>query len=192
MDIINLISVDYIKKYHSNYIEQNVDETYISGFITIAQEENIKEIIRYELLQKIKDLLSNNLMDNEENSYYKVLWLNFIKPSLALWTVWHAYPHLWAKVSTRSVETKSSDNSTRLSISELEYLRSNIKNRAEFLDNQIIEQINNNSNRFPEYFNPTRLKTKGHYFSGIYINTRPDYLIDPFYNSIPYIPTSNN
>lgn len=178
MEQIRLISIDYLKKNYSGYIEPSIDDSILSNFIWIAQNENILELLRWDLLEKIKTDLKND----ELSGRYLELWQNYLKPALALWTVWHAYPFIWTRANNRSVVQKNSETSDNVDLKTIGFLSDHIRARAERAGSLAVEFIVNFPQDFPEYYNSERLKSKGKYNSTIYIEKSFDRDIDPFYN----------
>ncbi len=98
---------------------------------------------------------------------------NFIQPALGLWSIYEATPALNFKLTNKAVSQKSSQYSQPSSRSDVEYLRQQISNNAQFYDQRIREYITNNPTFFPEYFQISgvnRIKAKkNNYFGGLYL-----------------------
>ena len=55
---VYFIDVDYIKKYFSGYLDQNIDADALNSFILIAQSVRTQSILGYDLYTKfINDIL---------------------------------------------------------------------------------------------------------------------------------------
>lgn len=150
MALINAYFIDttYILKYYSSLLDNNIDPNFLNTFIFIAQSENIQEILGYTLYNKyVTDIYNQTAITGD----YVTLMETFIQPATSLWTIYHAFPHINFRATNKAISQKSSENSVPSTVSDVEYLRNSIKNRAEFATQRIREYIINNLNSFPEY-----------------------------------------
>lgn len=172
--ISKFVDQTYILKWYSGYLDNNVDPNLLEQFTLIAQSENIQEILGYDLYIKyINDIANTGAPD--QTGLYVYLMDNFIQPATALWAVYHAIPTMNFRLTNKAMSQKSSDNSIPSGVSEVEYIRSQVRNRAEFATQRIREYIINNLNSFPEYIQLTgldRIRAKSNnYFGGIALGT---------------------
>lgn len=162
------ISNEYLYKW--TIIPNNVDNEILMPYVRQAQDTNIQQALGQAMYFKLMDDL--NTTGNWTGQYLDLM-TNYIKPALAKWTLYHALPFIWSRITNQSVSKKQSDNSQPTSLEELKYLRDTIKTDAEFSIQRIREQIMNNQALFPEYWQtsgPNRIKPKpNNYFSGIYL-----------------------
>lgn len=176
MNTSYIIKADYLKKYYPGYVESNIDDNSLNSFILISQDVNIQSILGYNMYRYIIDALVSFPTGSSLSAKYLELLTDFVRPSLALWSIYNAYPNLLYKATNKSVVTKSSDDSNVISIKELEYIRTGIRNNAEFYDSRIKEFIMNNTTDFMEYFTTSginRVKSKSNTYSGgIYLKPR--------------------
>ncbi len=171
----------FILKYYSGFLDNNIDPNLFNQFIFIAQEQNIQEILGYTLYIKyLTDIANTGAPD--PTGLYKDLMDQCIQDATALWAIYHAIPTMNFRLTNKAMSQKSSDNSVPSGISEVEYIRGQVRNMAEFKCARIREYIINNLNSFPEYVRYNgidRIVAKpNNYFGGIALGTTRG-----FYNS---------
>lgn len=167
MSFAKLISTEYLFKH--TIIDDNVDPDLLNKFIIQAQDLNIQQIIGNTLYVKIMtDVVSNTV-----TGFYKDLLDNYIQRCQAEWTVYYSFPFINYRLTNKAVSEKNSDNSNPTSLENIQWLREQVRNTAEFYSTRIREFISNNPNQFPEYYviqgclsiTPKR----NNYFGGIYL-----------------------
>ena len=165
------ITVDFIKKYYSGYLDQNIDSDALDSFILIAQSVRTQSILGYDLYTKyVNDI---NTYSAPQGAAYIYLMDNYIQQSTALWTIYEALPSLGFKVTNKAVSQKSSDYSQPSNRNDIEYIRQQVSNNSQFFDSRIREYITNNPSLFPEYFTTSginRIRAKNNaYFGGLWL-----------------------
>jgi hypothetical protein len=171
---VYFITVDYIKKYLSGYLDQNIDADALDSFILIAQSVRTQNILGYDLYTKYQNDI--NTFGSPQGAQYIYLMNNYIQIETALWTVYEALPSLNFKLTNKALSTKSSDYGQPSTRDDVEYIRQQISNQAQFYDARIREYITNYPSDFPEYFTTTgvnRVRAKENpYFGGLYLPDR--------------------
>lgn len=169
-----LIDSTYLKENYPAYVESNIDDNSLNQFILLSQTINIQSNIGYDMYIHIIDQMIIDGSGSTLSDEYQFILINYIYPALALWSIFNAFPSILYKATNKAIVTKHSDESREVGMKELEYLRSQIRNNAEYMDARTIEYIKNNINSFPEYFTTTgvnRIKPKSNnYFGGIYLD----------------------
>lgn len=169
-----IIDSNYLKTQYPGYVEANVDNNAIESFILLAQDINLQSCIGYTMYNYIISQLIIDPTGGSLSDQYKYILINYIQPEVALWSLYQMYPTLLYKPTNKAVVTKHSDDSNAVGIRELEYLRNQIRNNAEFYDSRIREYITNFVNDFMEYFSTSgvnRITPKSNvYFGGMYLN----------------------
>ena len=171
------VSTEYIYKY--TVIENNVDADLINKMIIKAQDMNIQSVLGQRLYKKLLNDCPSFSGD------YLTLVKDYIQPALAEWLLYHILPFINYKLTNKAVSTKNSDNSNPSGIEDLKWLRSQIRDNAEFYSERIIDYIKDNETSFPEYFlyDDNELRpSRSVYFSGIYTR-RKRYGYDYDWNS---------
>jgi hypothetical protein len=169
-----IIDSNYLKVNYNGYIDNNIDDNSIESFILLAQDVNLQSVLGYNMYNYIISTLISDPTGNSFSSYYQYILINYIRPSVALWSIFQMYPSLLYKATNKALVTKHSDDSIATGIREMEYMRNQIRNNAEFYDSRIQEYITNNTNFFTEYYTTSgvnRIKPKSQvYFGGLYLN----------------------
>jgi hypothetical protein len=170
MAFARLVSTQYLFKY--TIIDDNIDPDLLNKFIIQAQDLNIQQVIGNTLYVKIM----NDVVAGTITGPYQILLEDYIQRCQAEWVVYHSMPFLNFKLTNKNVAEKNSDNSNPTSLDNIQWLREQVRNTAEFYSTRIREYIVNNQNDFPEYFNlqynVSSIKPKPmNYFGGIYLNT---------------------
>lgn len=168
-----IVDSNYLKTQYSGYVDSNVDNNMLESFILIAQDVNLQSLIGYTMLNHIISNLMTDPTGSTLSAQYQYILVNTIQKSVALWAMYQAYPSLLYKATNKALVTKHSDESNAVGIREMEYMRNQIKNSAEFYDSRTLEYIKNNVNEFSEYYTTSgvnRIRPKSTvYFGGLYL-----------------------
>lgn len=168
-----LIDSNYLKTNYPGYVESNIDDNSLQSFILMAQDINLQSTIGYTMYNYIITTFQADPTGNSFTTQYQYILVNYIYKSVALWSIFNAYPTLLYKPTNKAIVQKHSTDSNAVGMKELEYLRTQIRNNAEFYDSRTIEYIKNNVNFFQEYFSTSgvnRIRPKSSvYYGGIYI-----------------------
>lgn len=168
---VYFITTDYVKKYFSGYLDPNIDADNLDSFILIAQNVRTQSVLGYDLYTKyLNDILN---YDAPQGTQYVYLMNNYIQVALALWTIYEALPSLAFKITNKNVAQKSSEYSQPSNRSDVEYIRQQISNNAQYYDTRIREYITNYPYDFPEYYTTTgvnRIRPKNNnYYGGLWL-----------------------
>lgn len=174
MAFARFISVEYILE--NTIIDKNVDATLITKFIDESQDINIQQTIGYQMYQNIMGMISGGTITNPTNVNYYYLLTNFIQKCQSMWVVYHILPYLNYHLTNKSVNTKNSTYSQPSGLNELDYLRNDVKSKAEFYVARIREYIVNNPGFYPDYWSTSgidRILPKSlNYTGGMYLPNR--------------------
>ncbi len=182
---VYFVDVPYLKKFYSGYLDQNIDDDSLNSFILMAQDVRIQSTLGYDLYNKyINDINDIATGGPGPTGQYKYLLDNYIQRSCAIWAIYEAMPSLTFKMTNKSLSQKSSEYGQPSSQKDIEYIRTQLVNNAQFYDARIREYILNYPGNFPEYYTVSgvaRIPAKNQpYDAGLYL---PDY--------IPYYPNQN-
>jgi hypothetical protein len=171
LNTVYFITTDYIKKYLSGYLDPNIDASNLDSFILLAQNVRVQSVLGYDLYTKyINDI---NTYQAPQGTQYVYLMDNYIQMSTALWSVYEALPSLGFKVTNKAVSQKDSQYGHASNRNDIEYIRQQLSNNAQFYDSRIREYITNYPNLFPEYYITTgvnRIRAKqNNYFGGLWL-----------------------
>lgn len=168
MDYKLFITSNYV--YKMSVIESNVDSDLIQKFIWKAQDLNIQSVLGQNLYTKMLNDCPNY------TGYYNQLMVYYIQPALCEWVVYHMLPFINFRLTNKAVSQKSSDNSQPSTADDIKWLRSQVRNNAEFYNERTRDFIKNYPNEFPEFYQTTlgfEVKPNvSNYFSGIFTSGR--------------------
>ena len=165
------VTTDYIKKYYSGYLDNNIDSDALNSFILIAQNVRIQSVLGYNLYMRFINDINN--FGSPQGADYIFLMNNYIQPATALYAIYEAAPSLGFKITNKAVSQKSSEYGQPSSRSDIEYIRNQIVGNAEFYSQRIREAITNNTTAYPEYFQVSgvnRIRARrNNYFGGLFL-----------------------
>ena len=168
---VYFITTDYLKKYYSGYLDANIDDDALNSFILIAQNVRIQSVLGYNLYTKfINDITTYG---SPQGAQYLYLMNNYIQAATSLFAIYEAAPSLGFKITNKAVSQKSSEYGQPSSRQDIEYIRNQILNNAQFYSQRIREYITNNPTDFPEYYQTSgvnRVRPKNNnYFAGLFL-----------------------
>jgi hypothetical protein len=165
--IVYFISTSYLRSVTS--IEDNVDDDKLTPFIVQAQDTYLQQIIGETFYNYLKDGVKNNTL----NSTYLSFMRNYVQPLVGQYTVYLAFPFLNLKITNKAISKESSENSTPADLGEMKYMRSAIKDIAEFYAKRMVKHLLDYQYLYPPYANPDAKdnfpKKADSYFTGLYI-----------------------
>lgn len=150
-----LVTPEYIFQNYAGYLDNNIDANSLNTFILIAQNEQTQQILGFTLYTKIISLVQTSTIGDVGNVNYKYLLDNYLVDSISLWTIWYALDSMHMRTTNKSVELKNSQYSTPVSSSQLTKLKTNVLERAQFIDSRTREYILNYPGYYPEYYQVT-------------------------------------
>ena len=162
------VTADYIRD--NTVIQGNVSTELIEPFIVTAQNVRIESIIGTGLFNDlITNIIANTITGNN-----KILLDDYIQPCLKEWVVYAALPFINYKLTNKAVSTKDSENSTSAELSEVIYLRTDVRNTAEYMSQRVTDYLKANPTLFPLYQNSgtgcdTIRPNSSNYFNGIFL-----------------------
>lgn len=165
------ITTTYIKNNTAALGYVNDDE--LRTFIKPAQDIYISRVLGTKLYNRLKDgVENNNLNANEIN-----LLREYIQPALQYWTIYEWI--LWSnyKLTNKALSKQNSDNSNPSDLNEVNYLKSSIRDWAEYYSQRISDFLRDNTELFPQYLEGVsgyseKSPRNDNFFFGIYIPSR--------------------
>ena len=133
-----------------SFVDENVDEKSLVQSIIYCQEEYTKNILGSALYDEVKAQIEAGSLTASNTTLRN----NYIRPALKWWVVYEAMDELHAKATNKSVVTKSSDNSSPVDLNGILSLKYKYRNRAERMDQKMINYLCENDTTFPLYLNP--------------------------------------
>lgn len=164
---VKFVSANYIKQ--NTIIEMNVDDSKITPVIIKVQRVYLQQILGSYFYDHLSDAVANSTLTTAEENLIR----NYIQSMVAEYVVYEALPFLNYKATNKAISKESSEFSQASDLDEIKYLRSNIKDMAEFLSKRLSKYLCDNQSDFPEYQDPTQPenlpKNSRSYFGGIYL-----------------------
>lgn len=163
-----MLTADYYKR--NSVVNLNVDEELLHPQIIKAQNLRIEKILGTNLFDTV-------LTEIDAQSYTaRIITLleDYIQPALVEWVTYTALPYLNYKITNKSISKKSSDNSEPSDLNEVNYLRQNIRDDAEYYSERMTKFLESNKDIYTEYINGNTdcddiKPSKLNFISGIYL-----------------------
>lgn len=165
---ITFIGVQFLRE--NSIINDNVDAQVLGPVIRMAQSKYIQSVIGSSLYNKlISDVQANTVTGN-----YQILLEDYIIPTLTQYSVYESIPYMTFKFRNKGIQKQNSDNSQPADLTELSYMRDNVKNTAEFYAERMATYLCENSGLFTEYRsgNEDVNANTERYFNGVFIPRR--------------------
>jgi hypothetical protein len=162
------LSVDYLRD--NTVINGNVDSEILEPFILLAQNVHIETIVGTKLYN---DLISEIIADSLSTANQTLL-DDYLQPALLQWSLYESLPFINYKLTNKAISTKNSDNSDAVELDELHYLRTTVKDVAEYMSERATKFLKTNETTYPLYLLNTECDeirpNKTNYFSGIVLD----------------------
>lgn len=142
------ISEDYLKSF--TIINDNTEMKLITPLIDKIQDQRILPSIGTGLFNEIK----SQIVANTLTALNLTLLDDYIAKACLWWVMYEAPLVFVYRFMNKGVMKKSSDNSSPADMSELNVLRDNFKNDAEWYTQRIIDYLCQSNNSYPLYNNP--------------------------------------
>jgi hypothetical protein len=127
-------------------ITANIDPNEITPFIRSAQDIYIQELLGTSFYNHLMDGVAASTLTNDEKDLLKL-----IRPALAYYIVLDALPFIATKIRNIGVVEQTGDKLGSASDANIKYLRSEVKNKAEFYIKRVNDYLCVNSRLFPTY-----------------------------------------
>ena len=163
-----LITADYYKR--NSVVNLNVDENMIHPQIIKAQNLNIERVLGTNLF----DALLAEVESGTVTARMVTLLEDYIQPALVEWVTYAGLLYFNYKITNKAVVKKSSDNSEASDLNEINFLRSDIRDDAEYLTDRLVKFLCSNEATYPEYSTGNSEDddihpSKKSFFGGIYL-----------------------
>jgi hypothetical protein len=128
-------------------ITSNVDVEFLLPYLKIAQRKYIEVALGTDLYEKLQSDITGGTLGGA----YQTLVNDYISDALSHFAFYEALPFMHYKIMNKAVVLKNSDNSSPVTREELQDLRNDILDTAEWYRKRLIDYICNNESSFPEY-----------------------------------------
>ena len=139
------ISESYLK--NNTLVDDNVDQRLIIPSIMTVQDMQLHPILGTPLYEDLKAKITATTLNADETTLIN----DYIAKMLLQWSMYELTLSMLFKYRNKSVSTKSSDNSQPIDYQDLQFLRDDWKNKAEFYDKRLINHLIDNRSLFPKY-----------------------------------------
>ena len=147
MENVLLTNSNYIR--NTTNISTNVPDHYIFPALQRSQEIGLKNVLGTRLLDKLKQLVKDQTINNPENSTYKDLLLTS-QWYLAYATVAELCVILSYKIDSVGVYRTSDENIMYASFNEVLAMQEYYENKADFFKLEVVNFCLNNRSKLPE------------------------------------------
>jgi hypothetical protein len=164
---VKFISTNYVKE--NTIIEMNVDDDKLTPIILKVQKVYLQQLIGSSFYDHLSQAVANTTLTVAEDALIR----NYIQNYLAEYVVYEALPFLNYKATNKAISKESSEFSQASDLDEIKYLRSNVKDMAEFFGKRLAKYLCDHQSDFPEWQNPelpeNLPKNSRSFFNGIYL-----------------------
>lgn len=152
-------------------INDNIDGYLLQPAMVAAQEINLQNIIGTKLLNKLKQLVyDGEIYDNED---YQTLLDQYIVPFLCWDTLAEVQIPLNYKVVNSGIVQNSDERKTPVSLKDLNYIVEYYKEKSKFFSKRLTDYLTHNSSTYPEYryYSCGQVNAKDSQYCNIYLGS---------------------
>lgn len=165
--IVYFISQEYFLA--NTPVEKNVDWDKIAPYVIQAQQLYLQQSIGGTGLQALNEGVKLNTLTPQEEYLMRA----YIQPLVCQYTFWLALPFINYKATNKALSKESSEYSQAADLDEMKYLRSSVKDAAEFYQRRLVKYLVEHPGEFYWFDHPDAKddlpKTIQSYFGGIYL-----------------------
>ena len=132
------------------YVDENVDDKYLSNTILFCQELYTKEILGTALYDQIKGQIEGSTLSANNTTLLN----SYVQPALKWWVLYEAMDMLNVKITNKAIVKKKSENSDSVSLEEILHLKEKFRNLAERWDEKTRLYLIENTDIFTLYLSP--------------------------------------
>lgn len=140
-----LVSEQKLKAFTA--IHENVQAADLAPHIESAQDLYLQNVIGYSLLAALKTAILGGSLTADQ----KLLLDEYISPMLMQYALYQALPFMKYKIVDKGVVSGTSETSSPTTLDELQFLRQNVLDTAEFYQERLRSHLIYNSSTYPEY-----------------------------------------
>lgn len=186
--VVYFISQEYFLA--NTPVESNTDWDKIQPYVLQSQDLYLQQSIGETGYNALKEGVKNNTLTPDEQTFMR----NYVQPLVTQYAFWLCLPFINFKVTNKALSKESSEYSQPADLEEMKYLRSSVKDAAEFYQRRMVKWLLDHPGVFTWYDNPDALdnlpKTPQSYFSGIYLPYGNNWAGAPVWTE-PYGTTNN-
>lgn len=174
-------------------IGSSVDDNLLKPQIVLAQDRHILPVLGTQLDDKLKDLITNNQIDQEQNVQYKTLLIDYVLPALTQFSFVEVAYSLRLRFANNTVTLPDSEQGGNASLSDIKVVLDRAEDMAMFYRERLIERLRHHTDLYPEYQTNTQddlHPTTRNYFQSlnVYETKVPDNQQKAFLSAINWRP----
>jgi hypothetical protein len=163
------IDVKFLKD--NSPILQYVNEDELQVYIRPAQDVYIQKALGSKLYYSLMNKISTGSLQQFEID----LITKYIQPSLVWWSTHEFALYANYKFTNKAISKQNSDNSEPSDLNEVNYLTTNIRNKAQYFTERLTRHLMGETTTFPEYLEvldnvfENIPSSRDNFFWGIYV-----------------------
>lgn len=134
-------------------INSNIDNSYITYNIELAQKKWLRPLLGYGLYNQIVLEVSGGTISGNTADF--IIYNDYLKIILALTTHQRLVSSMSYQLENNGLRIKISEVSNSTEMATQNYIKNNIQNDIDFFKSELVEYICNNRADYPLYFNDT-------------------------------------
>lgn len=144
------IDDNYLKTYSP--LGKSIDVDEIFPFVSSAQSVYTQDVLGTPLYNDLM-IKTDNYITGSGVTFSTVEWelVNLCSKALVYWTTYMALPHIYLRIRNAGVVKQQSENTQNSDLSEMKYLREEMKNLGEFWNTRCVNYLCDKSVNFPLY-----------------------------------------
>jgi hypothetical protein len=146
-------------------ISKNVDTNLLVPYIRSAEAMYVIDILGVALNTELKNQITGGTLSEVNKSLIDF----YIKPASSWATFLSAVPFIAFKTTSKGVLRQNSDNSEVPPIQDLNWFKQAIKDNMSFYRNELLNYLENNKDKYPNYRPNNNSNSKKTYSNGIYL-----------------------
>lgn len=170
------ITTQYVK--NNSPVMQYVSDDELQPFIKIAQDVHVQRCLGTNLLKDLQAKVTAGTLNADEI----VLMEEYIQSATTFSAVYEYLLYSHYKFTNKGIQKQNSDNSTAADMSEVNFVRDDVRNKMEYFKERLTKYLQANMAKFPMFWGgvtdvSTIVPKYNNYYSGIYtgknVNGRP-------------------
>lgn len=125
----------------------NIDTDFYLPYLKVAQKKYIETKLGTDLFEALQTKITGGSLAGA----YQTLVDDYIQDALVHWAFYECLPFLRVRIANNGIGVKTSENLESMSAEDMNSLREEIRNTAEFYTERLIEYLRHNVSSFPEY-----------------------------------------
>jgi len=161
------VTCQYIK--NNSPVIAYVSDDELQIFIKVAQDTQIQRVLGTNLMKDLQAKVLANTLSADEI----ILMEEYIQTATTHATVYEFLLYNHYKITNKGITKQNSENSTSADLNEVNFLRDDVRNKAEYFRERLTKYLQANTTKFPMYFGgvvdaSTIVPKRNNYYSGIY------------------------